>query len=57
MYVIYPPHRDLSTPFESLFWIVICWPISWTLLLIANTGITLFLYYTRFKKGRLKSVG
>lgn len=57
MFVIYPTHRDLSAPFESLFWIVVCWPVSWCLLLIANTGITLFLYHAKFKKGKLKSVG
>ncbi|MBQ8850105.1 MAG: MATE family efflux transporter [Clostridia bacterium] len=54
MYVIYPPHMDLSAPLESLFWIVVCWPVSWTLLLIANVSIFFYLYYAKFKKGKLK---
>lgn len=57
MLFIYPPHRDLSAPFDSMFWITVCWPISWSLLLLANTGITLYLYNAKFKKGLLKAVG
>ena len=57
MLTIYPPHRNLEAPIESLFWIVICWPISWTLLLLINTAVTIFLYNRKFKKGKLKDVG
>lgn len=56
MLAIYPPHKDLAAPLESLYWIVLCWPISWALCLLANTIIVLFLYYRRFKKGRLKEI-
>ena len=57
MFVIYPPHRDLTEPIRSLFWIVLCWPVSWTLLLVANIVITLYLYFAKFKKGKLKKLG
>ena len=57
MFVIYPPLKDLSAPFESMFWIAVCWPISWTCVLLTNVVFFFFLYYKRFKKGRLKNVG
>jgi Na+-driven multidrug efflux pump len=56
MWVIYPNFRDLSEPIKSLFWICICWPISWTLILIINIGIVLYLYYAKLKKGRMIEV-
>ena len=57
MFLIYPPIKDLSAPFESFFWIAVCWPISWFCLLVTNVAFFFFLYYKRFKKGRLKEVG
>ena len=57
MYVVYPPLKDLSAPFESMFWIAVCWPISWLCVLLTNLVFFFFLYYKRFKKGRLKNVG
>jgi Na+-driven multidrug efflux pump len=57
MLVVYPPVKDLSAPLESMFYIAVCWPISWTCVLITNLAFFFFLYYKRFKKGRLKSVG
>ena len=57
MFAIYPPLKDLSAPLESMFWIAVCWPISWCCVLLTNVVFFLFLYYRRFKKGRLKNVG
>lgn len=57
MFVVYPPHKVLEAPLESLFWIVLCWPVSWTLTLIVNITVVLLIYYKRFKKGMIKDVG
>ncbi len=57
MMAVYPSHRDLSAPFESLFWITVCWPVSWTLVLVTNICVILYLYFGRLKKGRLKKLG
>ena len=54
MAVIYPPHRNLADPIGSMHWIVMCWPISWVMLLVANVGIFLYLYFGKLKKGKLK---
>lgn len=56
MTFIYPPHRVLTEPIQSMHWIVMCWPISWTLLLTANVVIVLYLYFGKLKKGRLKKL-
>ena len=56
MTVIYPPHRVIEAPIESMNWIVMCWPISWGLLLAANIAIFLYLYYGKFKKDKLKKL-
>lgn len=57
MYVVYPPIKDVNLPYDSLFWIAVCWPISWFCLLLTNLVFFFYLYYRRFKKGRLKQVG
>ena len=57
MFVVYPSHRVLDAPLESLFWIVLCWPVSWTLTLIVNIIVVLLIYHKRFKKGKIKDVG
>ena len=57
MFFVYPPLKDVTAPFQSFFWVAVCWPISWTCLLITNISVFFFLYYTRFKRGRLKEVG
>ncbi len=54
MLFIYPPFRDLSAPIDSLFMLVLCWPVSWTLMLIANIILTLYFYFGKLKKGKLK---
>ncbi|MBE6667802.1 MAG: MATE family efflux transporter [Ruminococcaceae bacterium] len=56
MSFIYPPHRVLDAPIDSLFWICSCWPVSWMLLLIANVVITLYLYHRKLKKGKLRKL-
>lgn len=56
MLLIYPPHRDLSAPLESLKWIAYCWPISWIMTLTINLGVFIYLYFGRLKKGTLKSL-
>ena len=56
MSFIYPPHRVLDAPIDSLLWICSCWPVSWMLLLIANVVITLYLYHGKLKKGKLKKL-
>ena len=57
MFLVYPPLKDITQPFNSFFYIAICWPISWLCLLLTNTAFFFFLYYKRFKRGRLKEVG
>ena len=54
MCFIYPPHRVLEAPISSYLWICSCWPVSWMLLLVINTVITLYLYNGKLKKGKLK---
>jgi len=56
MYVVYPPHCDLTAPLQSLIWIVICWPISLLISLICNLLIFCYLYYFRFKRGTLRRI-
>lgn len=57
MLTVYPSHKVIDAPLKSLFWIVLCWPVSWTLTLTVNIIVVLLLYYKRFKKGRIKNVG
>ena len=56
MAFIYPPHRIIEAPIESLNWIIACWPVSWGLMMIVNIIIVPYLYKRRLKRGKLKEI-
>ena len=48
-YVIYPSHMNFD-------WLCLCYSVSWTLVAIFHTSFFMYVYFGKYKKGKLKKM-